>query len=93
MGFRAVAWASRIPSFTDKVNDKRNSIHVLDLKEVEAIVPAHKVKEFRDSKQTKSTTVVGEKDETKEITSSYYSESSWRKIGDIAKNTTITFSP
>ena len=70
---KSVANISRIPKFIENWKQDQSQIYILTLNEAAQIIPAHKLKEFQDKKQTKSTIVEGNGADAKEITRTYYS--------------------
>ena len=70
---KSVANVSRIPRFVQNWKQDQSQIHILTLNEAAQIIPAHKLKEFQDKKQAKSTVVEGNSADAKEITHTYYS--------------------
>jgi hypothetical protein len=85
-------FASRVPSFSALNGASGDWIKIVHTNDAKTHLPEHKVKDFLEKKSVTSVAVEGSGENAKEVNSSFYSESSWRKLKDISKNVSIDFS-
>lgn len=85
-------FGSRIPSFSALDGTSGDWIKIVHTNDAKTHLPEHKVKDFLEKKSVTSVAVEGSGESAREVSSSFYSESSWRKLKDISKNVSIDFS-
>jgi hypothetical protein len=85
--------ASRLPTFTPPVADETNWVKVVHADEGAAFLPPHKQAEFREKKTATVLRVEGKEESPTELTTKFYNQDTWKKIGEISKHTQVDFSP
>lgn len=90
--FKSKCLLSRIPAFSPVADPSANQISIIHSKEAEQLIPKHRVKEFKESKTVSITSTDEKTEEKKEKVEKFYDESSWKKIKEISKDTSVRFS-
>lgn len=92
MQLKAFSFSSRKPAFRTTAADDEN-IKIVHVDDAAQHLPPHRLSEFLEKKMTSSVALSGEGANLKESTTKYFSNTTWKKIKDISKNTSLHFSP